>query len=96
MTPRPAPGDYADFFDGYVARVPDGDVLEGLLEQGQRMARMVRAAGESCGDYAYEEGKWSIKRLLLHIADGERMFCYRAMCVARGDQQELPGFDENA
>ncbi|MCK5944613.1 MAG: DinB family protein [Planctomycetes bacterium] len=96
MIPRPAPTDYSDYFSGYVARVPDGDVLQGLAEQGTRMAQLVRSAGEQKGDFAYADGKWSVKRLLLHIADGERMFCYRAMCVARGDQQELPSFDENA
>ena len=96
MIPRPQPGDYADFFAGYVARVPDGDVLAGLADQGRRMAADVRAAGEARGDYAYADNKWSIKRLLLHVADGERMFAYRAMCVARSDSQELPSFDENA
>ena len=96
MIPRPAPGDYADFFHGYVARVPDGDVLAGLEAQGKSMSALVRAAGEARGDYAYAAGKWSVKRLLLHVTDGERMFCYRAMCVARGDTQELPSFDENA
>ena len=96
MIPRPRPGDYSDYFDGYVARVPDGDVLQGLRDQRARTAAIVRGAGEEKGDYAYADGKWSIKRLLLHVADGERMFCYRAMCVARGDQQELPSFDENA
>lgn len=96
MIPRPQLGDYSDYFEGYVGRVPDGDVLAGLVDQGQTMAADVLAAGEARGDYAYAAGKWSIKRLLLHVADGERMFAYRAMCVARGDLQELPSFDENA
>lgn len=96
MIPRPQPGEYSDYFDGYVARVPDGDVLQGLVDQRDRMAALMRAAGDAKGDYAYADGKWPVKRLLLHIADGERMFCYRAMCVARGDEQELPSFDENA
>jgi hypothetical protein len=96
MISRPRPGDYPEFFAGYVARVPDGDVLRGLQAQGARTAAVLGGAREDMGDYAYAEGKWSVKRLLLHIADGERMFCYRAMCAARGDQQDLPGFDENA
>ena len=73
MIPRPAPGDYADFFHGYVARVPDGDVLAGLAAQGKSMSALVRAAGEARGDYAYAAGKWSVKRLLLHVTDGERI-----------------------
>ena len=96
MICRPRPGDYPEFFAGYVARVPDEDVLQGLRAQGARTAAVLRGAGEAKGAYAYAEGKWSVKRLLLHLADGERMFCYRAMCAARGDRQELPGFDENA
>ncbi len=68
--PRPDPGDYAAFFDGYVARVPDCDVLEVLEAQGRRTAALVRGAGEARGDFAYAEGKWSVKRLLLHVAVG--------------------------
>lgn len=96
MIPRPRPGDHPNFFDGYVARVADGDVIQGLRDQRARTAALVGAAGEDKGDFAYAEDKWTVKRLLQHVADGERMFCYRALCAARGDRQELPSFDENA
>lgn len=96
MLTRPKIGDYSDYFQGYIDRVPDGDVLAMLPQQAERMIALMKNATEEQGNYAYAEGKWSVKRLLLHIADGERMFCYRAMCVARGDEQELPQFDENA
>lgn len=96
MIPRPRPGDHPEFFDGYVARVPDGDVLQGLRDQRARTAALLRDAGEATGDFAYAPGKWTVKRLLQHVTDGERMFCYRAMCAARGDGQDLPGFDEDA
>lgn len=96
MLDRPKAGDYADFFQGYINRVPECDVLALLPEQCARMQRLLRDCDDQQGDYSYAAGKWSIKRVLLHIADGERMFCYRAMCIARGDQQPLPTFDENA
>jgi len=96
MLTRPKAGDYADFFQGYIDCVPEGDVLALLPEQCTRMQKLLGNCDEQQGAYCYAPGKWSIKRVLLHIADGERMFCYRAMCLARGDQQPLPGFDENA
>lgn len=96
MLTRPAPGDYSDYFQGYIDRVPDGDVMMTLSNQGERMAALLRATSEEKGNFCYAPGKWSVKRLALHITDGERMFCYRAMCLARGDQQPMPGFDENS
>lgn len=96
MLTRPAAGDYSDYFQGYVDRVPDGDVLALLPAQCERMQALLRTASEEQGNHCYEPGKWSVKRLVLHLADGERMFCYRAMCLARGDEQAMPGFDENA
>src|SRR5205085_8014952 len=47
-------------------------------------------------DYGYAEGKWTIKEMVQHMIDAERIFCYRALCIARGEMQSLPGFDENA
>jgi len=96
MLTRPAAGEFADYFQGYVDRVPDGDVLALLPSQCQRMQKLLQNATEQQGNFAYAPGKWSVKRLVLHLADGERMFCYRAMCLARGDEQAMPGFDENA
>lgn len=83
-------------FQAYVDRVPDGDVLARLRSQAEASEVLFSGLTEEQGDYAYAEGKWSVKRLLQHLVDAERMFCYRAMCVARGDTNDLPGFDENA
>lgn len=92
---RPDPSEYASFFQGYVDRVPDGDVLEHLQRQAHASAALLAHAGDAKGDYAYAPSKWTIKRLWQHVVDGERLFAYRALCIARGEQGSLPGFDEN-
>lgn len=94
MLTRPTAGDYADYFQGYIDRVPEGDVLAILPTQCTRMQQLLGNSSEQQGNFSYAPGKWSVKRLVLHLADGERMFCYRAMCLARGDEQPMPGFDE--
>jgi DinB superfamily len=95
MRLRPATDEYASSFQVYVQRVPDGDVLQHLRAQGERTLAMFAQVDEAKGGFRYAPEKWTVKRLLLHVADGERLFCYRAMCVARGEQASLPGFDEN-
>jgi len=91
---RPASDEFASFYAGYVAEVADGDVLVTLTAQGSRIAAMVRAVPEARGGYRYAEGKWSIKDVVLHLGDAERVFSYRLMRFARGDATNLPGFDE--
>lgn len=92
---RPDPSEYAAWFQGYVARVPDGDVLAGLERRGRATCTLLASIGEAKGGYAYAPGKWPVRRVLQHVVDGERLFCYRALCIARGEQGSLPGFDEN-
>jgi hypothetical protein len=92
---RPDPNDHAPFFQSYVDRVPDGDVLAHLERQGRATCTLLAGIGEAKGAFAYADGKWTVKRLLQHVVDGERLFVYRAMCIARGDTQNLPSFDEN-
>jgi hypothetical protein len=92
---RPAAGEYASHFQSYVDRVPDGDVLEHLARLGEATRRLFAGIGEDKGRFRYADGKWSVKRVLQHVADGERLFCYRALCIARGEASSLPGFDEN-
>ena len=92
---RPATDEYASHFQSYIERVPDGDVLEHLAQQGEASRRLFAATGEDKGRFRYADGKWSVKRVLQHVADGERLFCYRALCIARGETSSLPGFDEN-
>ena len=95
MTDRPAESEYAPFYAGYVALVPETDilaVLEGQVDGIRRLLATVPAERES---HRYAEGKWSIRQVLGHLVDAERVFGYRAFCFSRGEQASLPSFDEN-
>lgn len=95
--PRPRPGDYAPFYEPYVQAVPgDADVLFMLEAQEQEVRGIYGALSEARALHRYAEGKWSLKELLGHLADAERVFAYRAVCIARGETKALPGFDEDA
>lgn len=92
---RPAPGDYATFYETYVSKVLSTHPLAVLDENLTTLKRAMEALDPDKADYAYAEGKWTVKQLLQHMIDTERVFAYRAMRIARGDQTPLPGFDEN-
>ncbi len=95
MTERPPQSEYAPFYAGYVALVPETDVLavlEGQVDAIRGALASVPAAREN---YRYAEGKWSIRQVLGHLIDAERVFGYRAFCFSRGEEAPLPSFDEN-
>jgi hypothetical protein len=94
--PRPGAGEYAPFYAGYVAGVPDGDLLALLEQQGRETVALLGAISEEKSMYRYAPGKWTIREVLGHVVDGERVFSYRALTFARGDAGPLPSFDENA
>lgn len=93
---RPDPSEYADYFERYISLVPEGDVHMVLRDQIEMHLREIGALTESQANYRYAAGKWSVKEVIGHLADTERIFTYRATCFARADPQSLPGFDENA
>ena len=92
---RPAPGEYAPFHATYVAAVPDGDVLALLKKQNGETTRLLSRIGEKKSRHRYAPGKWSIREVIGHLIDAERVFTYRALTFARADHTALPGFDEN-
>lgn len=95
--PRPAPNLYAPSHGGYVGEVPDGRDLFALLEQqAGETAALLRGVSEERSHFRYAPGKWSIREVIAHINDAERVFGYRALRFARGDATPLPPFDENA
>ena len=93
---RPEPGECAPPFFAYISLVPDGDVLASLDRQIQETTSRLEALPPAKADFAYAPGKWTIKQVVGHLVDAERIFSYRALRLARGDSTPLPGFDENA
>lgn len=94
--PRPRADEHAPFYGRYIALVPDGDLVEMLRTQQRDTVRLLRPLSEDRARFAYAPGKWTVKEVVGHITDAERIFAYRALRFARGDAQPLTGFDENA
>jgi uncharacterized damage-inducible protein DinB len=92
---RPDASEYAPFYHGYVSAVPDGDLVALLREGGREMRAALSAVPEERGGFRYAEGKWSIRDVIGHMIDAERIFTYRALRIARGDATPLPGFEQN-
>ena len=92
---RPEKNEYAPYYDKYVSLVPDGEVVETLERQIEDTLALLRGVGEERAAHRYEEDKWSIKQVVGHLVDTERIFAYRALAIARGEQQPLPGMDQN-
>lgn len=82
-------------FRRYVEHVKDAELLDALNDSGRIVQELVKGIPEAKGDYRYEPGKWSIKELLCHMMDAERIFAYRALRFARNDKTPLSGFEEN-
>lgn len=99
MTPqisqRPKADEFAPFYNAYVALVPDGDILETLEHQLTLTLDLLSGISEQQSDSRYAPDKWSIKQLVGHITDTERIFAYRLLRIARGDETPLPGFEQN-
>jgi DinB superfamily len=93
---RPRPGEYAPAFERYVSRVPETDVMAALARQTSELPAALGAVRGEGERYRYAAGKWSVRELVGHVIDTERIMGYRAVCVARGETLSLPGFDEKA
>jgi uncharacterized damage-inducible protein DinB len=93
--PKPLPTSYAPYFQRYVDQVPETDLITAFKNQRAGIQDFLNTITEEKSAYAYAEGKWSIKELLQHVIDTERIFNYRALCFARGEKANLPGFEEN-
>lgn len=95
-TGRPTPSEYADYASGDIAAVPGDDAIDALAQLAEQTPAIFRALADAAeGGLTYAEGKWTLKELLGHLIDDERIFAYRLLCLARGEDRELPGFDEN-
>lgn len=90
---RPQPNEYPIWGETYISKV-DGDVIEILINQAITLPELFDRNADKA-DFAYAEGKWTLKEMLGHIIDCERVFAFRVTCFARNEQQHLPGFDED-
>ncbi|MEX2467893.1 MAG: DinB family protein [Gemmatimonadota bacterium] len=93
-TLRPTSDEYAPFYAGYVAKVPDGDVLATLAHGVEETAGVLDGVPEETAERGYAPGKWTLKEVLQHCTDAERIFAYRALRIGRGDTTDLAGWNE--
>src|ERR671913_1649183 len=96
MTRRPAPGEAAEYYFGYIDQVPGSLVLPVLAAQLGEMLALFEGISEEQSLHRYDAGKWTIRQALSHVNDTERLFVFRAFWFARGFDSPLPSFDQNA
>jgi uncharacterized damage-inducible protein DinB len=93
---RPIPSTYSDHLSHYVNIVEGDDFLHALKTQSNQMENLLYSISDEKSNFKYGEDKWTIKEVILHLADAERVFAYRALAIARGEKNALPNFDENS
>src|SRR5579862_1788387 len=92
---KPQPDEYNPYYEKYISLVPSGDIVATLAAQIAETQALASAIPEARGAYRYAPGKWSIKDVLGHLADAERIMSYRALRIARGDATPLAGFEQD-
>lgn len=95
LSKRPDSTEHIEYFGRYTALVPDGSIEETLRKQREETAALLARVPAANEEHRYAEGKWSVKEVVGHMADGERVFAYRALRIGRNDMTPLPGFEEN-
>jgi len=92
---RPTPAEYAPFYSRYLSLVPEPDLVEVLAGQTAWLRELVATVPADRETYRYEPGKWSVRQVVGHMVDVERVLGHRAFCISRGESAPLPAFDEN-
>jgi hypothetical protein len=95
MTSRPSDGEFAPYYLRYISLVTESDILLALKDQSAELTRLMVRVPQEREVFCYAPGKWSVREVLGHMIDGERVFGYRAFCISRGESASLPLFDEN-
>lgn len=92
---RPDPSEYAPYYDRYISLISENDILTTLDAQRRQMMLLLSGRDEADGDYRYAPDKWSVKEVLGHVCDTERIFAYRALRISRGDRTPIEGFEQD-
>jgi hypothetical protein len=92
---KPEPTEFASYYGKYINQVEGNDLLDALEENAKSFSAFIKTISVEKLDYRYAEGKWTIKEIIVHLADAERIFAYRALRFARKDKTPLAGFEEN-
>lgn len=92
---KPEPSEYAPYYEKYISLVKANDILGALETQRVQTVQLFAARSERDGNFRYAPDKWTVKEVLGHVNDTERIFAYRALRIARGDQTPLPGYEQD-
>ncbi|HMR84702.1 MAG TPA: DinB family protein [Niabella sp.] len=92
---RPDSSQYPPYFEPYISKAEGDDIHSILPSSVENLKSFLLSIPETSADFAYASGKWTVKQVLQHCIDTERIFAYRALCIARGEKQPLPGFDQD-
>lgn len=92
---KPQTSEYDASLQSYIDLVKGDNIIKILQDQTLTLQSLIADVDEDKEEFAYAEGKWTIKEVIGHITDTERILCYRALCIARGETKNLPNFDEN-
>jgi hypothetical protein len=92
---KPVEEHVPEFYRGYINHCTEEDLIQSLTTSKEELEQVLSIISDEKQDYRYAEGKWSVKEVLLHLIDGERVFSYRALRFSRFDNTPLPGFEEN-
>lgn len=95
MLQRPLDNEYPPYFANYISQVPDGNLLEILKDQMTAFLEEIKGLSEEQLAYRYAENKWTMRQVLIHINDVERIFAFRALACLRGDKEQIPGFEQD-
>ena len=91
---RPQPAEYDPYYQKYVGLVPEDEIIPALESQLGELSKLFEGVPEEKGTFAYDDGKWTVKEVLSHLIDAERMFAYRVFRIARGDKTPIEGFEQ--
>ncbi len=92
---RPKENEFAEDYNNYVSKIDGNDLMSILESQPAELRSVISPLPEEKGTFAYEEGKWTIKEVLSHLIDGERIFAYRILRISRGDETPIEGFEQD-